>query len=260
MTKPEIFTWQKTGSFCVALTVPKIIRLHNLRISFIWVETILDLISDSVPKSALLSCLGRPDTYASQYNKIVKGNKVSGDLKLPWPDEGVHYFWKYYLEGCTPGSVSGKEAWKAIVPLRGKVPATVEAPWLPGRFFMEALFYPHSLVLLVTAICCSELRLEEAVELAFKVRSTGRFQVKWEGAKSTKSLSLNIFAEEGLNILREFALGERASPGRCSVLPFTVVTIVRGTGVDPSKTAPEEGNVHRALEALTTWRPSWRHD
>jgi hypothetical protein len=39
-----------------------------------------------------------------------------------------------------------------------------------------------------------------------------------------------------------------------------VATVVRGEGVDPGALPAEGGQVHRMLEAVTTWRPSWQHD
>jgi hypothetical protein len=242
------------------------IQILDLRLSFIWVETVLDLIRDPVPSSAPLAFLGRSDQYIPLFDKTLQSGMGPEGLQLPWvqQEKGRQFLWSYYLSKPVPGHVSGGQAWKALVPFRGKVPATVEAPWLPGRVVLEAFFYPHGLAFIATAVCqaCPPPTLEEAVENAFEVRRTGRFQVRWDEGGASESLPLDVLADKGLAALRKFALGPGAGPGPGAgagpLTPFTVVTVVRGTSVDRETPAPDGGEVHRALHAMTTWSPYWR--
>lgn len=207
-------------------------------------------------------CLLTPrPAYEVAFRRVKGGGEVgSVALELPWPRPSGQYFWTYYLEG-PPGRVGGAQAWKALVPFRGDLPATVEAPWLrPGRLSVEGFFYPHGVAFVLTASCRSSLTLEEAVDKAFDVRKTKRFEVAWDGEEASDALTLEALACRALDALHEMAFGSDAPAGDRSVTPFSVVTVVRGRGVDPGAPPEEGGPVHRALEALTTWRPSWRYD
>jgi hypothetical protein len=237
------------------------IQIHDLRLSFIWTETFLDLIRAPDSGAAPFAFLARRSWYSQRFEQALGGGDVPGDLEQPWPRPSGQYFWTYYLEGSTPGHITGVRAWKALVPFRGGFPATVSAPWLgPGRLMLEGYFYPHGVALVLTSACLSSLTLEEAVGKAFEVRRTGRFEVDWRGRAGSEPLSLDALAGKGLTALRTRAFGEGAAPGDRSVTPFTVATVVRGSGVDPGAPLEEGGAVHRALEALTTWRPTWQYD
>jgi len=237
----------------------KEIQLHDLRLSFIWVETTLDLLDDAVPTDAPLAFLGRRHSYAKHFDQILLSNASHEGLQVPWPRPSGDLFWTYYLK-CKPGRVTGLRAWKALVPLRKVLPAEVKAQWLPGRLLLEAFFYPHGLALIVTAICQTHLTLNNTVDKAFEIRRTGRFQVKWQGRKTSEYLSLDRLADKGLTKLRKAATGKRVSSGGMSVTPVTVVTVVRGSGVDPAIATPNGREVHRALEAMATWRPTWHYN
>lgn len=239
------------------------IQIHDLRLSFIWTETCLDLIRDvESPGTGIapLAFLGRRPSYARRFEEALEGGNVPLDLEAPWPRPSGQYFWTYYLEGCTPGRVSGVRAWKALVPFRGEVPATVEAPWLqPGRLTLEGYFYPHGLALVVTASCRSALTPGEAVEKAFEIRRTKRYSVEWPSREGSDVLALDALASRALFELRRRSFLFAGVDDR-SVTPFSVTTVVQGEGVDPGAQPQRGGKVQRMLEAVTTWWPTWRYD
>lgn len=75
-----------------------------------------------------------------------------------------------------------------------------------------------------------------------------------------ESLKADRLAREVLRALRTRAMGAGASVAARSAEPFSVVTVVTGTGVSPGTPTLDGGQVHRALEAVTCWRPTWQHD
>lgn len=245
------------------------IKIYELWLSFIWVETVLDFLDKSPPPNAPMRYLGRSQSYAEQFQnalnyqrKLLHLNKPADqeDPHVPWPRPSGDFFWTYYLEGRKPGSATGNQAWKLLVPLRAKRLAQVKAQWLPGRIIPAAYYYPHGFAIIVNIVCQTKLTLDEAVDKAFEIRRTGKLRVKWEGNKTYESLSLKAFADKGLARVGRLAMGSKATSGLRSVTPFSVATVARGSGVDPKISTPAGGEVHRALEAMTTWRPTWRYD
>lgn len=124
---------------------------------------------------------------------------------------------------------------------------------------MESYFYPHGIAFVATVICEDRLNLEGMVLMARRVRKTEKFPGQWlQGVRG--SVSLDTLADKALDALRTAALGPTARPGLRSATPFTVLTVVRGAGVDPLSPFPSGGETHRALEAVTRWSNTWQFD
>jgi hypothetical protein len=237
--------------------MPSGIRIDDLRLSFIWAETALDFMSGSVSPTAPLALLGRSHQYASAFEQALGTGAGPHGLQVPWKPHTrrPQFFWSYYLERHIPGHVSGGRAWRKLVPFRMKAPVTVMASWLPGRLDLQFFLFPHGIALVATVQCRSDLTLQKAVDKALEVRRTGRFLVRWGEAPTREYLSLDGLANEGLNALHRFALGPNANPRAAPInQPFTVATVVSGTGVDRSAPPPKE--VLHALLAMAKW-PSY---
>lgn len=235
------------------------IQVHDLRISFFWFILFPDLINGSKKCEMPYAAIGNSSDYENLFNQILKGDCSKG-FKLPWIDLSINFFWKYYLEGGRLGMVNGRDAWKHIIPLRRKVPASVEAPWFKGRLIVEALFYPHGIAFMLTAYYRENVALKDAIEVAFQVRRLNRFWITWEATGESESLSLDVLANKILDTLSVQVVGTKPSYCRRSSLPFSVVTIIKGKQVDYTKQIPIGGDINRTLEALTSWRPTWEHD
>jgi hypothetical protein len=235
------------------------VHIYDMRLSFIWTETFLHLLSDPMLPGAPMAFLGRRSSYAQRFEQVLHSRPAPGNLEPPWPKTGKHFFWTYYLKGRPPTYVSGNKAWNALVPFRVAVPTTIKAPDEPWRFVLEAFLYPHGLGLVVTATYHDTITLQEMVEKARQIQREDGLNVKWDDGDHSESLNLGAFADKGRAVLRKAALG----PGIVSDVfpspkPFTVFTVVRGAGVDPATKTPNGGDVHRALEAITTWSPDWQ--
>jgi hypothetical protein len=236
-----------------------VLEIHNMRFSFIWTDTVLDLLAAPLPPNAPLAFLGRRSTYAEQF-EAVQGGAQAKDIQLPWLEAGRQFFWLYYLERRTLTDLGGDQAWKALVPLRGKVPITVHTAWTPSPLVLEAFYYPYGLVFILTVRCREHLTLEQAVEKAFELRRGREFHTTWGDTGASEDFSLDGLGDKVLTVLRKGAFGPHASASAQSVKPFSVVTIVKGAGVDPGQPTPDGGEIHRALEAMTSWQPTWKYD
>ncbi len=235
------------------------VRVNDLRLSIIWNETIPDLLAGEVANDRL-SFLRQSYTYEPQFAALQQGQQAAqqNDWELPWHHPGKHHYWNNYLErgaGKTLLSVTPAQAWHALVPLRKKL--YISAAWLTnGRLVLEAFFYPHGLALVLTAMCRGDFTLNQTVELAFRIRRARDLTIQWsqneQETVSADALASVIFAR-----LRRDYLGATAAEGISSE-PFTVFTVVRATGVDYNTPVENRGAIHRILEALARWSPSWQ--
>jgi len=143
-------------------------------------------------------------------------------------------------------------------PFRGRLTISAEAPGIADRARVEGFFYPHCVALVVTFGLLTVHSLEQAVEAAFDVRRRRKLRVS-QGGAADETLSLDQFADRTLNVLRAMMLDKGQQPG-LRAEPFSVVTVIRGAGVDPGVVMPVGGSIHRALQAVTAWSPSYLHD
>jgi hypothetical protein len=235
--------------------------IHDVRLSLIWTETVPDLFQNPTP-AAPLAFLGRGYSYETRFEQAQNGGSLPLDLTVPWPKPSGQRFWTFYLEGAIPGAIGGREAWRHLVPLRMPVSALAQVPWLPGRVGLEAFLFPHGLALVINIEVKSNLRqgpdkgrpftLDEALELLFVARKTGKYALQWPGEEAA-NLTLDPLAERCLGHLRTAAFGPHAKAAARSAIPFSVVTVVRGEGVAVGEQIVEGGPVHRSLEALSRW-------
>jgi len=234
------------------------IKIYAFQMSFMWVETFFQLLENE-EKVSPLGFLGHSYSYKREFEEALRTKNGPNGLMpaCSWPSG--QNFWKYYLENKSPEKVSGRDAWRALVPFRKKIKVKVEKPppWLLD-YLVEGYFYPHGIALVVTVRCQLEgYSLKNTVETALEMRRI-RFNLQWEG-KGLNPLSLDKLAERGITHLREFALGEGASPG-WSFEPFTIFTIKKGEGVDLNAPPADKGEIHRVLHAVTKWSMSWEQD
>lgn len=232
------------------------IEVYDMRLSFIWTETFTELLQDSNGRP--LSFLGRSFTYEPEFGRLLSNPKATAGpgLKLPWLAIRHQGFWRAYFAGQAPPNA--RTCWRQIVPLRGPLPLGKRPSWLQGRVFGEGFFYPHGLALAVTAVYKGKgLSLEDSMKLARKIRKTGQFNANWPGG-SAQPVGLKTLADSALDHLREIALGPGGRPGTRSREPFSILTVVQGSGVDFEE--PVEGSqVHQFLEVTSSWTNRWRN-
>jgi hypothetical protein len=230
------------------------IQIQELRVTLIWVETNLALLANVPPRGAPWLFLGRPIQYARKFDDVRGGKLLPSVLTLPWDKAESTSFWTYYSEGRL-GSIKGATAWNLLVPLRRKLEPVPVVPKGWGRFHCDGFFYPHGLGLTVTAVrtapAGASLTLDEAVAAAFAVREQP-FEVQWPGQGAVPRI-LDRFALENLAALRQTAFGPNAAEGDRPMLPFTIVTVIRGVGSDQSADPATDADLAKALWGLASW-------
>ncbi len=227
------------------------IQISELRLSFVWVESFLALLS-SRKSSAPMAFMAQKEKYKAKFQQAQAG---TGDLEPPWvPSRGRHYnhFWYHYLKNTMPEMVDGERAWKKLVPLRPYLQAKLKAPWLPGRIGLAGFYYPHAVTVETRVVIQADLSLAELVDKVNDVRAKRYVETQPNG--SQREYLLSELAAEALDAMREHMLGAGAPPGERASEPFVVATVIRGSGVDARLPNEPNGEAHRALEVFSSWQ------
>lgn len=234
------------------------ILIYDLRLTFLWAEAIQELLQgESAPPGSLLPFLWSQDDYQARFAALLEGQKDPLGLEPPWRYAAGNHFWTFYLEKKTPGAIPAKEAWRLLVPFRGKAPVRVEVPGAEkASTSVEAFYYPHGVGLALSIRLVGTWSLAEAVGLALRVKSDP-LNVTWEGGQEEK-LNAAGFGRKALQALGRLVAGPDWPGTGGEPRAFTVVTVVRGEGVDP--TVPLADAIRKALHGLTTWSPAWNVD
>jgi len=230
-------------------------KSNDLRISFIWVTTILDFLKGTVAPGAPMAFLGDEVQYKHTFDQLLQ-SLPQGVIQPPWFKPKEDFFWFYYVENTQPMNMTGTKAWKFLVPLRMKIPFKVIAPSPTDRAYLEGFFYPHGLAVVLTAECTEPLTLDETRDLAFDIRQNKFLKLTIPGQAQPQDLHLNLIADRAMTFLTQVALGPQAKAPQLSPA-FSIWTVVRGDGVNPLLPTPNGGDVHKVLEAVTTFNPNF---
>jgi hypothetical protein len=257
------------------------IQVYNFKISLIWFEPILNLISDSLPQTEY-DFLGRHLSYVAKFHDIYSSYPEKGGIKFPWPgiEPKSQHFWNYYSEGkllkskqVSKGKAlknaifsAGKQAHKALLPFREKEDdLKVYIPSLPGQkpILLESFLYPYGIATVVSATIKvteeNSLSLQKTIEVAMEIRHGNNLRIFSHG-NSENSTSMDTLVSNYMDITRQKLIGDLLPNNKRSVNPMTVVTFVKANCVNPELPIKEFGDIHRSLEALSGWSHTWQYD
>lgn len=235
------------------------VAIHDLALSFLWIETLPDLLDAGASPGAPMAFLRSGGQYAEVFDKLLAGEKVPNRLSLSWRKLIAQRFWTNYFRRNGKEPVRGSNSWRNLVPFRWKLPLTVKTTWHPPvEIKLEGYLFPHGVSLAVNTGSKETLTLEQTADLGHRIRHGGRFNLSG-GGFDAKNLPLNAVADAGLKTLREAALGPDALPGiRFDQDPYSIVTVLNASGKDAAAEPPEGQEVHLALNALSNWPGNWR--
>jgi hypothetical protein len=228
--------------------------IKDFRLSFIWATTFLELPASTPAPFA------EHAGYERLFSAVRKGK--SDSFATPWPRENphVHRFWANYLSVSDPSGIDGAAAWAKAVPLRGtKRLFAATMPNFPGTIRCEHYFYPFGAALVVTFHGSGSLTGEQWTDHAVSTQ-TAKLSVTFED-QPPKAMPLKALADETLNrVQAAYFTAEQRTGGE----PFTIMTVVRGEGVDAGielkEAAAGDGfdSPHRWLFGVSTLRKNWR--
>ena len=173
----------------------KDMRINDLRLTFIFTETILDppLIGGvAMPLARFVTEHGYPDVIDAARN-----GRAPLQLELPWPYSPGQHFWDHYLHDRMSRDASGNLCFEKLAPLRlGKLVKKIRAV-LPQEFAqssrarlgIEGYYYPHGIGLLITAILEGEFDITKTGDLGLELRYGAVYQPSWPATGSPRTPS-----------------------------------------------------------------------
>jgi len=176
--------------------------------------------------------------------------------RLPWADRIGKRFWFYYLEKTRLKDRVPKQLWRALVPFTATLEGgAVSGARIPGDVATLVYLYPWGIGLAVEVHIEGSWTLEEAVTLALKIRQTNTFD--WTTPAATTPVTLDGLMDRATAAARIGAYGPGVPAGHKSEI-FSIVTVIDAEGVDSTVALENKKEVHRALEALTSWSSLWK--
>ncbi len=226
----------------------------DFRLSFVWTETLLGLLNQALKPKPSFEFLIQKSSYEQLFRDVQQSGPSDNGLNVPWKGSREH-FWNFYLPGSAGGEVSGKQAWEHLVPIRTKPQLKVDK-WQKGQPVLEGFYYPHGVAAVCTFHCQGRFAPTEVRDLAYSIRYDQLFTVT--AADKQQTLTLDKLAATALDVLRATAVepGGQAGQRRDPFKPFTLLTVVKGQGVDPTQPFPQGTPVHQMLDALCYWPPA----
>ncbi|MCW3094899.1 MAG: hypothetical protein JWL77_517 [Chthonomonadaceae bacterium] len=240
--------------------MPLDIHVHRVRLSFVWVRTLPDLLllNPVPPVERKHAFLGSLSQYADKFDGLIRHREkklLPGDLDLPWVDYDRDHFWSSYFRR-TAGKVNGSSACKNLVPCHWKLGFKVQAVWknMPRTVSVSGFLYPFGVALAVNVILSDvDLSLLETFQLAHKIRRSPLYNM------AQTDYTLDALGAGGIRTLCGEMLGHNHVKAQIpGVLfdsePYSVVTFVCASGKDVQNIPPARGELPHTLHALNNWK------
>lgn len=233
-------------------------QIEDIKTSFIWTRAVPDLFAGTYrgPAAALAS---RP-RYSKAFDKGDTGpHGMDPRFLFPWDRPVGQLFWTNYLGLDSLQGIRGSEAWRAVVPLRERLPLGLPSAGQGVLSYAEAFYYPHGLGLVLT-VRARDLKgaLDKRVEQFRALVQETDVEVSIDGTVETGRLT-DVAAKVMRRLLLERVDAQAdAAGGRAGA--FSITAIIQGTPINPATELAGDGELRRALHALAGWSPSWEHD
>lgn len=228
------------------------IRVQEYRLAFVVHET-SSALPDENGSGGLL--LGNVTAYARQYEAA---KAAANGLHLPWGNGRGRSFWTYYLE-----TVTVRQAWRKLAPLRLPLPP-VAAPGFPGTVALTGYLYPFGQTLVAThtvrAAPPDGMTLDQVVASVIAARRDQEY--RFADGREPAAVALDGLLARGLDLLR--TRNGSAGPAEAAPAdPFSVLTVIRGTGVAASDRVPDPSvdvKLQRVLWGMCSGSRTYQRD
>ena len=218
--------------------------INQVRLSFIQFESLADHLAPLSPPAIKYGFLLNEALYQKQI-LFLSGQMGLGDY--------ASWFWFYYLKKKLASSAKPNEAWHGLLPFRTAEETLVATAGLDGTASASAYLYPWGIGLVLEIEAKGAWELNDAVDFVLGARRTGKYQRKTDATPRSLGNMMGALIED----VRKTVYGPDIPAGQTSEV-FSIVTVVDAEQGDLAQPIPEKQALHRALDALTTWSPTWK--
>jgi hypothetical protein len=223
--------------------------VQSLRLSLIWGELLPDFLQSNVPLASPFGALPRDFLFEKTFETARDGASTDPKFEVPWIRERKQKFWMRYLVQGKLSQVKGSQAWNYLVPLRLDTGLRIKANGFKGDVFIDAFYYPFGTAIAISLRWDPNLALSELTEDVYSAYKNGKFSIE----NGPQQAALEDIVDYVFEIMRERALGKTAESAFRTPEPFSLLTIIQATGVDPNADVRKDTKVMEMLEALTSW-------
>ncbi len=229
--------------------------IKNIRLSFIWVDTLPGLL-DGGAAAASLAWLGQRGDFIYNFELAQRtGSVVPWAISTPWRglDSGWS-FWRHYFEDKKASAVTGSQAWKKLIPFREELIRFTPEGEAFSELHASAFYFSHGSALVVTLNLRRQAISElEAAKRAMALRHARILALPDAGNQRYTLDILGNQLRERIHETRFEGVAQHAGRNQ----PFSIVTVLEGDDIDRLATVEDGDDTHRALEAMTSWNPNF---
>lgn len=231
--------------------------ITNARLNILWGEAFFEHLSG--PSRAL------PDQpwLGADYRRIfgqLRGGAGNARFALPWRDGQRSSFWKAYCEQTPVSQISSEQAFRLLVPLRLTAAGrpTVKVTVGGERLFYDVYGFPHGLVatLTIQTVGGAQMSVEQWRDRMRELRMGPCLSLDLPGEPPRAGLRAQDVLEALVSWHREQYFGSIAAVAQ-SDRPFSIATVIQGSGVDPATPLANQPDLQRSLHAVAAWPVAW---
>ncbi len=231
------------------------IAIKNMHLSFVWFQPVLEHWRNKAALQPEMSFLEDIVSFANKFFSIKSA--PTGGLSVPWASREGHHFWEHYLELAKYEEAGMRVYGRHLVPLRDTPGFSITADWFPGRLVPEVFYFPFGAAFILTAYYNKgPISFNDAVLLMHDLQHNKKLTLDLAGKSEGK---LNDLAVDVLDSLVKHIFGKEVTSDIKANQPFSLFTVVQAKYDDPTPVA-DGGDIHKYLNALTEWSPSWETD
>jgi hypothetical protein len=124
---------------------------------------------------------------------------------------------------------------------------------LPARATLTGYCWPHCQAVVLNLFVEANQSLKEVVEQGISLRHKPHYSIN---PGSPDEFNLGKLLDLAMVKLHKITLGSESEPGMTGDL-FSIVTFIKGIGVEPGIKFALNSQLHKALYGLSTWSPLW---
>lgn len=202
--------------------------------------------------------------HQAEYGEILRklgGGAGFPGFEMPWRDGQRSTFWKSYCEQTPIGQISAEQAARMMIPLRlvATVRPTVRIGNGGERLFYDINAFPYGLVASLTIQTGSGtiLSLDQWRDRMRELQTGPCYSLEVPGAAAEHDLRAPELLDRLVGWHRQTYYGP-ITAATASERPFSIATVIQGTGVDTTVPLASRPDLQKILNAVAALPVNWQ--